>query len=168
MDGQLTYAALCAARGDLTARFRDYIPRLTNRAMFQPEFAGLRAEVPQGYNTFVVFINVYVIEVVQHPWQRRPQDQHIHLTYGITPTGAISCITAPQMNWSGAESAYREPIDEWIEAVKQRLQEEASKRRTQARAQALKEDLVAAVWAPARLAKRLEQGGWEGVEAFAH
>jgi Leucine-rich repeat (LRR) protein len=41
-----------------------------------------------------------------------------------------------------------------------------SKRRTQERTVALKEDLMAAVWSPARLETHLEQGGWDVVEGM--
>ncbi len=167
MDGQLTYEALCANRHDLTHRFRDYIPLLTNRAQWQPEFAGTRAEIAHDYPQFLMLLNVYIIEVVQNPWVRRPQNQFIHLTYGITPNGGVSCITAAQATWNGAATAYQEPVERWVDAVKQRLQEEVSKRRIQTRAAALKEDLVAAVWRPDRLAKRLEEGGWDAIDAFA-
>lgn len=166
MDGQLTYHALREVSKDLVDRFQAYIPLLTNRAQWHPEFRAIRVERPDGYMTFAALLNVYIVESVQHPWARRAQDQYIHLTYGITPAGAISCITSGTELWQGAERAYQEPIELWVDAVKQRLQEEVSKRRIQARTQALKEGLVAAVWAPARLAKRLEEGGWDAVEAM--
>ncbi len=35
------------------------------------------------------------------------------------------------------------------------------------RCERIREELVAAVWHPKRLARRLEEGGWEAVEAFA-
>jgi Leucine-rich repeat (LRR) protein len=41
-----------------------------------------------------------------------------------------------------------------------------SKRRTQERTLALKEDLAAAVWSPVRLESLLEHGGWEFVEGM--
>lgn len=175
MDGQLTYDALCEARKNLVDRFQAYIPLLTNRAQWQPRFHGIRIERADGYRTFSAlmnfysaFVDVYIVENIQrpYPWARHPQEQYIHLTYGITPTGAISCLTTDTQLCHGAERAYQEPVEMWVEAVRQTLLEDLSKRRIQARTHALHEELVAAVWHPRRVAKRLEEGGWEAIEGF--
>jgi len=54
----------------------------------------------------------------------------------------------------------REAVHKWI--LTTMLQTMAARR-----SERIREDLVAAVWRPDRVAKRLEEGGWEAIDAFA-
>ena len=51
-------------------------------------------------------------------------------------------------------------VYDWIQTT---LHSELCRRRSER----IREELVAAVWHPRRVARRLEEGGWEAVEAFA-
>jgi hypothetical protein len=166
MEVPLTYEALTSleVQRDLTRRFHKYVPLLYNRAHLAPQFEWARILEPR--TDFVAMVVVSIYETIRLPLVLRTNSYHMELFYGIFSSGAVVTITEPNAFTYGAQTAYQQPVEEWINAIKQRLLEEASKRRIQARAQALKEDLIAAVWAPARLKKRLEEGGWDAVEAF--
>lgn len=163
MDTFVTYEALKEALPDLRRRYHDYIPRLYNRAQFRPELDGVSIEPSRDYKQFVAIVNIYILEHVGTA--RWPRTNWIHLCYGIFPTGGACNIMAPQFSYMGAESAYSQPPSEWASAIRERLAEEAAKARIIARAKAIHEELVAAVWAPERLAARLKEGGWDLVDA---
>jgi len=164
MATYLTYDALKASLPAFGPKARDIISRMTNRRHWRPELDGYRLERSGAdYPNFVGILNVYIIE---HIGVDRWRTEHrIHLHFGIYPTGVVACITAPQAHYRGAESAYRYLVEVWVDGVLIELQEWASKLRIQTRARAIHEELVAAVWAPARLAAMLEKGGWDLVES---
>lgn len=164
MDTFLNYDALKAALPDLRRRYYEYIPRLWNRAQFSPEFDGVTIEQPGKLTQFAAIVNVYIIEHVGTPqW---PRQNWINLRYGIYPTGFASSLIERQAHYAGAESAYSQPPSEWAAAVLKSVTEEAAKVRIVARAKAIHEELVAYVWAPERMAARLERGGWDLVDAL--
>ncbi len=57
--------------------------------------------------------------------------------------------------------AWRQPVIDWMEDLLPAL-----KRRVAVLADQWKEEIVAKLWSPERLAKRLEEGGWELVDAL--
>lgn len=165
METFLTYEALNSELQNLRTRYGDYIPRLTNRAHLRPEFDGLsilRSTDPNN-NPIVAFVNVRIIENTGTP--RWPATYTLDLYYAIYRTGfAVLTSHAQPHHWGGGY-AYTEPVNEWAAAILERLTQEATKARIQARARAIHEELVAAVWSPTRLGAMLEKHGWEGVEA---
>ncbi len=166
---RLTFDDLMAAP-DLARRYREYIPRLKNRAQWRPDFDGCRIKMPDTPLQAAI-VEVFIVENLDmgnHPHRHLfPRERWIHLHYAVTPSGSTSCVTATTYGWAGAESAYKQPVDEWVDAIRNRLEEDAAKERTQARARAIHEELVAAVWAPTRVAALLDQGGWDLVDAVS-
>ncbi len=164
MATYLTYDALKAAVPQFREVIQGILPRMTNRRQWRPELDRYHLERPgPDYPDFVGILTVNIIEHIG--WDRWRVDSFINLHFGIYPTGVVACITAPQLSSRGAESAYRYPVGVWVDGVLARLREAAAKARIQARARAIHEELVAAVWAPARVAALLEKGGWDLVDA---
>lgn len=165
MDTFLTFEALNAELNDLRQRYHDYIPRLTNRAHLRPEFDGLsilRSTDPNN-NPIVAFVNVRIIENTGTP--RFPATYTLDLHYAIYRSGfAVLAGHAQPHHWGGGY-AYTQPANEWAAAILERLTQEATKARIQARARSIHEELVAAVWSPARLSAMLEKHGWDVVDA---
>jgi hypothetical protein len=169
----LTYELLNAARPELVRLYNDYLPHLMNRVQYAPSLEScrvIRSEEPR----YVAIIQLIIQErmnygnlVNRHLF---PQGRWIPIHYVVRPNGSTWASHPNGMplqslfDQDPSVPAYMEPVELWATAIHN---EEASKRRIQARAQALKEELVAAVWAPARVAKRLEDGGWEAIDAFA-
>ena len=149
----LTRNDLKAGLADLKQRYRDLIPRMTNRAHLEPRFMGLHVDAPDSKGQVAV-ITVYIEEksigIVSHEFR-----------YGVFPDGVVQSLNRTM--WGhGASWPYQHPIDYWIDDL---LLEKASKERTQVRTAAIAEELAAAVWAPARVERLLERGGWSAVEA---
>lgn len=67
-----------------------------------------------------------------------------------------SAINAFELHW-----AWRMPIIAWMEDLLPSL-----RRRVATLSDQWKEEITAKIWSPERLAKRLEQGGWDLVEAI--
>jgi hypothetical protein len=89
-------------------------------------------------------------------------------SYGLHKMRAINVQhRGPSRNMRAAVNAFdlqwawRLPIIAWMEDLLPAL-----KRRVAVLADQWKEEIVAKIWAPERLAKRLEEGGWELVEAL--
>jgi hypothetical protein len=164
MDTFLTYEALHTELHDLCARYHDYIPRLTNRAHLRPEFDGVSIQRPADPTSpIVAYVVVRIIERTGTP--RWPMTYTLNLPYAVYRTGFAVLDGHAQPNHMGGGYAYSEPPTKWAAAILERLTQEAVKARIQARARAIHEELVAAVWSPARLGAMLEKHGWEGVEA---
>ncbi len=166
MDEQLTYKILCDAWPLFWRGIDSKVESMPERARWNPEMAGCEVGYPgKGFPMYVLLVNLSIIEMAHDEWIQ--SERFMHMTYGITAGGNVEYVKAsPNPSWDGAETAYMRLVQDWVNVVKQRLEARVSRRRIQARVAALKEELVAAVWAPARLAKRLEEGGWELVEAL--
>jgi hypothetical protein len=89
-------------------------------------------------------------------------------SYGLHKMRAINVQQrGPSRNIRGALNAFelhwawRMPIIAWMEDLLPAL-----KRRLAVLADQWKEEIVAKIWSPENLAKRLEQGGWDLVEAL--
>lgn len=165
METFLTFEALSAELNDLSVRYRDYIPRLTNRAHFRPEFDGVSIWRPAdpNNNPIVAYVVVRMIERTGTP--RWPMTYTLTLSYAVYRTGFAVLDGQAQPQHMGGGYAYSQPVTEWAAAILERLIQEAVKARIQARARTIHEELVAAVWSPARLSAMLEKHGWDAVEA---
>jgi hypothetical protein len=89
-------------------------------------------------------------------------------SYGLHKMRAINVQhRGPRRMMGSAENAFdlhwawRQPVIDWMEDLLPALQ-----RRVAVLADQWKEEIVAKIWSPERLAKRLEQGGWDLVEAL--
>ena len=88
------------------------------------------------------------------------------LDYGITAEGVAVSLFAPIPDWRGGERAYKRCVQDWVDVVYAAVQAETSKRRVVARTKEIKEELMAKMWAPERVAAMLEKGGWELIDGL--
>lgn len=158
---ELKYEHLVIAQADLVQRYIEYIPQLSHRAKFDPAFNSVRIVSTSTYP--VVHVNICERLLRNTPWS---QDRWLYLRYIVYPSGFVALAKPATFEYLGAETAYMDPVKEWVAAIKGPLELTASKARINARARALKEELVVAVWKPARVAALLERGGWDLIDAL--
>ena len=144
----------------------DYVRRLWNRHTFRPEY-DLAIVGPPGPRAYwapehifrpgqakepIAQLTIYIIEDLM----RRVT---YTLKYDIYPSGLIlkSEEPVPYQN-RGAQSAYSGIPEEWMYIVLKKETTAAEAARAHKRCAAVKEELAATVWAPARVAARLEAG----------
>ncbi len=155
------YEHLLAARDDLVRHCEREIPSLRSRAKFQPDFQSISI-LSRGSHA-ILCVNVCEHLLRNTPWEF---DRQLSLRYAVLPCGTVSLADPEVFEYLGAERAYKEPLESFIRSLMPSLEVAASKVRANARARVLKESIVAAVWAPKRLAALLERGGWDLIEAL--
>ena len=164
-----TVDALKPTMNDLGRRIKAFLDE-GNRANRQPTVKWVDVSGPLD-RRFVAGIQLMIneigttglISVGGLPMKGRSTFR-LTLDYGITAEGEVVSLFAPIPVWRGAERAYKRCVQEWADVTYAAAQEAASKRRVQARTKAIKEDLMAKMWHPDRVAALLEKGGWDLVD----
>lgn len=144
----------------------DYVRRLRNRHHFRPEF-DLATVSPPGPRAYWAPKDIFrpgqadepiaqiTISIIEDLMRRVTYT----LKYDVYPSGLIlkSEEPVPYQN-RGAQTAYSGIPDEWVEIVLKKEAAAAEAARARERCAAVKEELAATVWAPARVAKLVEAG----------
>ena len=101
-------------------------------------------------------IDVEVLLPPAFPGELRVYDDFT-VSYNLHNRRAIQCRTGPSMSvvWG-----WRIPVCDWLGSLQPLIKSRATER-----AEAIKEELAATVWAPDRVEKLLAHGGWELIES---
>lgn len=164
----LTGPGLCAYEAVIRQIYEHFIPSQHGRAERAPIFRGCLVSNQWVGGRFIAIVRIFVTETQNIP-RYAPFQRELSFYFGICQDGTI------QNN--NQDPHFREAYDFYVQPLLQFLRdsdfapfvaarEMEAKVRIQERTRAIHEELAATVWAPERLAKRLEQGGWELVEAL--
>jgi hypothetical protein len=165
---KFTYKMLAAALLELSQRCREFVSTVSGRGPTQPEFLECTLIRPENKpKEYLGYITLRIKEINQIRAQMRGiRFNPVRLTYAITKDGLALYTREPIHIDLGAEVLYKKPLEDWLAWLPQHQEEKESRERCSQRTALIHEDLVAAVWAPSRLAKRLEEGGWNVIEAL--
>jgi hypothetical protein len=117
----LTYELLKAAQDDLTQRYKEYVPKLTNRATFKPEFDLVTVGPPRKAGT-IATVNLSIIElgmnidVTSRSFRKIvPQTKLIH--YAIHDFAFAEPLPLTAWGQMPEANAYSGAITDWLQAL---------------------------------------------------
>lgn len=128
--------------------FHSYYTKLNDKYNVTLEFNFRTTTLDLGFTTPVL---VLPVRVYRKKVYIEPQD--VRLIYRTTCSWRVNPFNET------TQAKIHTIVYEWLRDT---LLQNACKKRSQH----IKEGIVAAVWRPDRVARRLEEGGWEAVEAF--
>ncbi len=141
------------ATKDYYLAYFDSLPQVIQRHMFfNADFmgwSGLLTAIDIAPSPFPKFAAQVTFTI-----QRR-QDT-TELTYLLGPTCYVQPVIKKDLSNMSAEHLFRTAVEEWVQEISHKQRSEAI-----AQTRALKEELMAAAWAPARVAKWVAAGRYD-------
>ena len=112
----LTYERLKAAQEDLTARYKEYVPKMwITRKLFEPQFDMVTVGPPVRKDTLAT-VNLCVIERGAG-FNTMPKWYTKMIHYAIHPEGFAEPLALTAWGQMPEATAYKGALDDWIDAL---------------------------------------------------
>jgi hypothetical protein len=150
----LTYDIICSFRSAIVEESQKVVTflRNNNRAIYKPEFDGIYIQpYPRNTSGIIAAVQFSLIERLAFG------SVTLNFAYTVDQDGHVWPVGNGRL-----AHTYMCGIQKGVDYASTIVGRPAQAR---AFTTAIKEELVAKVWAPARMAKLLERGGWDLVEA---